>query len=50
MPEAHLGLTGNSTMEVNFVVNTLSLDGNPDLNVEGWEGDVWTTVTDVLTE
>ena len=50
MPEAHLGLTGNSTMEANFVVNTLSLDGNPDLNVEGWEGDVWTTVTDVLTE
>jgi hypothetical protein len=50
MPNGELWLSGNATLEVNFVVDELRLNGNPDLSVAGFDSRLWVTVTDALVE
>jgi len=50
MPGAELEINGGSGMRINFVVRTLEATGNATMEIEGYAGPGWTSVTDVLDE
>jgi hypothetical protein len=50
MPSAELEINGGSGMRINFVVRTLDATGNATMDIEGYAGPGWTSVTDVLDE
>jgi len=50
LPAAELKATGGSTMRAALVVDTLDMSGGANLDVLGYQGAGWTSVTDVLAE
>ena len=50
LPAAELKASGGTTIRAALVVDTLDMSGGANLDVQGYEGAGWSSVTDVLTE
>lgn len=50
LPGAELEINGGSGMRVNLVVRTLDATGNAGIDIGGYSGPGWSSVTDTLTE
>jgi hypothetical protein len=50
LPGADLEINGGSGMRINLVVRRLDATGNATMDIEGYAGPGWSTVTDALTE
>lgn len=44
------GIINGSGMRINFVVRTLDATGNATMDIAGYAGPGWSSVTDVLNE
>jgi hypothetical protein len=50
LPDSKLTLRGNAALAADLVVDLLSLDGNPDLVVLGFDSRLWATISTALVE